>query len=142
MVRINLINPKYLADQHLIAEYLEIIMLISFIKKFQNKKSKIPDEYCLGKGHMLFFKDKILYLKNRHETIKREMQKRGFKTNKTLNINNIKPHLFNNYQANKKDKERIKKRLIQKLKLKPKFYKYYGKKQNIKFLINLIKKEK
>ena len=34
MVRINLINPKSLADQHLIAEYNEILMLLGHIDKF------------------------------------------------------------------------------------------------------------
>ncbi len=62
MVRVNIINPKNLSDQHLIAEYLEIIMLINYIKKHP-KQSKIPKNYLLGKGPMKFFKNKLKYLK-------------------------------------------------------------------------------
>ena len=76
MVRINLVNPKNLSDQHLIAEYNEILMLISYIKRYP-KLEGIPLNYCLGKGHMKFFKNKVEYLKKRHELIKNEMKKRG-----------------------------------------------------------------
>ncbi|MBU3923323.1 MAG: pyrimidine dimer DNA glycosylase/endonuclease V, partial [Nanoarchaeota archaeon] len=62
MVRINLINPSKLTDQHLIAEYNEILMLIGHIKKFPNIYSQ-PKTYTLGKGHINFFKNKIKYLK-------------------------------------------------------------------------------
>ena len=58
MVRINLINPRYLADQHLIAEYDEILMLLGYVKRYP-KIDDIPTNYCLGKGHIRFFKDKI-----------------------------------------------------------------------------------
>jgi deoxyribonuclease (pyrimidine dimer) len=64
MVRINIINPKYLTDQHLIAEYVEILMLLDYAKK--NSPCNIPKKYCLGKGHIKFFSNKVLYLKKRH----------------------------------------------------------------------------
>ena len=74
MVRINLIKPRFLSDQHLIAEYDEILMLIAYIKKYSKTNlDKIPNNYSLGKGHILFFKNKVLYLKNRHEKLKKEM---------------------------------------------------------------------
>ena len=66
IVRINLLNPHYLTDQHLVAEYLEIIMLVDYIKR-NPELSNIPKKYCLGKGHMKFFKAKLVYLKKRHE---------------------------------------------------------------------------
>jgi deoxyribonuclease (pyrimidine dimer) len=140
MVRINLINPRYLTDQHLIAEYLEIIMLISYIKKFQNNKVEIPIEYCLGKGHMLFFKDKVLYLKKRHEQIKEEMSKRGFKTNKKINIKKINKNLLKDYKVKEKDLNIIRKRLIEKINKKPSYYRYYGENRDLKFLMGLTKK--
>lgn len=139
MVRINIINPKYLADQHLVAEYLEIIMLVSHTRKHPNVKNQ-PDSYCLGKGHINFFKNKLLYLKERHELLKKEMKKRGFKTNKTLSLKNIPKNLKNNWKPKPKDKTIIKQRLIQKLKLKPTFYKYYKQKRTKKYLLELIKK--
>ena len=78
MVRVNLISPKLLSDQHLIAEYNEILMLLGYVRKYP-KLVGIPKDYCLGKGHILFFKDKLGYLKERHELLKKEMRIRGFK---------------------------------------------------------------
>ena len=34
MVRVNIINPNKLADQHLIAEYNEILMLLGYVRKY------------------------------------------------------------------------------------------------------------
>ena len=61
MVRINLVHPKKLADQHLIAEYNEILMLIGYVRKYPPLEN-IPDSYKLGKGHVKFFKNKLDYL--------------------------------------------------------------------------------
>ena len=137
MVRINLINPKNLADQHLIAEYNEILMLLGHLDKFPIIKSQ-PKEYCLGKGHINFFKDKIKYLKERHEIIKKEMKKRGFKISKTINIKKYPKKYINNWKPKEKDKEIIKKRLIYKINLKPTYYRYYKIKKNKLFFIKLI----
>jgi deoxyribonuclease (pyrimidine dimer) len=142
MVRINLINPKCLADQHLIAEYDEILMLLGYVKRYPTLNlNKIPKEYHLGKGHIKFFKDKLLYLKRRHELIKKEMQNRGFKTNKTINLQSFKKELKNDWKPNIRDKNIIKKRLIQKLKKKPRYYRYYGKNKPLRFFINIINEE-
>lgn len=141
MVRVNLINPKFLSDQHLIAEYNEILMLVSYIKKHQKIKEQ-PKEYVLGRGHMLFFKNKLLYLKKRHELLKEEMRKRGFKTEKTISLEDFDDNLKKDYKPDKKAISKIKERLIYKLKLKKDFYRYYREKKNQKFFIEMIKKAK
>ncbi|MFA6022559.1 MAG: pyrimidine dimer DNA glycosylase/endonuclease V [Candidatus Pacearchaeota archaeon] len=137
MVRINLINPKKLADQHLIAEYSEILILVANAKKYPN--SKIPKKYCLGIGHICFFKDKIIYLKNRHELLRKEMKKRGFKTNKQVLLKGFNKNQLNNWKPKKEDINIIKKRIIYKISLKPKYYRYYKIKRSQQFLKNLIK---
>ena len=139
MVRVNLINPKNLSDQHLIAEYNEIIMLLGYVKKHP-KLDKIPKQYALGTGHILFFKNKLKYLKKRHEQIKKEMKKRGFKADKTLNISRFSKEMQKDWRPTAKDKVIIKKRLIQRVKLKPDFHKYYRKKRTKKFLVDLVEK--
>ena len=139
MVRINIINPNSLADQHLIAEYNEILMLLGHVDKFPIIKEQ-PEKYCLGKGHITFFKDKIKYLKERHELIKKEMKKRGFKILKIINLNKYTKEYRKNWKPKTKDKEIIKKRLIEKINLKPDYYRYKGEKKNKKFFIDLIKK--
>ena len=139
MVRVNIINPKNLTDQHLIAEYKEIIMLIGYVKKHsETSPDKIPKHYLLGSGHILFFKNKLSYIKNRFNKIKKEMKKRGFKANRNINISRFTEKLKKGWHASEEDKKIIKKRLIQRVKLKPKWYSYYRKKKPLKFYVDLI----
>ena len=74
MTRINIINPLELYDQHLIAEYREILMIASSLKrtlasKSGYKESKVPKRYTLNKGHVYFFYNKGLYLHKRYDSI-------------------------------------------------------------------------
>jgi deoxyribonuclease (pyrimidine dimer) len=142
MVRVNLVNPKCLTDQHLVAEYLEILMLLAYIYKYQrhdvNNLGTIPERFCLGKGHMSFFKNKVLYLKKRHELLKKEMRRRGFVARKTLSLQGIGKKLKNDWSPNPQDLQIIRKRLKQKISLKPEWYRYYRKKRSKKFLLKLI----
>ena len=116
MVRINLIHPRYLTDQHLIAEYNEILMLLGYVKKHSNIEiENLPKEYKLGKGHILFFKNKLKYLKKRFNKIKKELQRRGFKPTKDVNLTYFNKNLRKNWKPRKRDKEKIKKRLKQKI---------------------------
>lgn len=137
MVRINLLNPKQLTDQHLIAEYNEILMLIGHVKKFPRIKS-MPEDYCLGKGHITFFKNKLLYLKKRHEELKKEMRKRGYAANKTIDLYIFHSNLLRDWKPKSCDKQLIRKRIIGKLKKKPKYYTYYGEHKPLRFLIKLL----
>ena len=138
MVRVNLIHPKKLADQHLIAEYNEILMLLGSLRK-QGIKSAIPNNYVLGKGHINFFKNKLLYLQKRHELIKLEMLKRNFETNVTIKLNEFEKELKNDWKATKKDFAIIKNRLIEKINKKPNYYRYYSIKREKSFFLNMLK---
>jgi|SaaInlStandDraft_7_1057024.scaffolds.fasta_scaffold15966_5 deoxyribonuclease (pyrimidine dimer) len=137
MVRINLINPKKLADQHLIAEYNEILMLLGYVRKYPIEKD-IPEEYCLGRGHIKFFKNKLLYLKKRHELLKKEMSKRNFISNKNINLGEFNKKLRNDWKPNNKDFIIIKERIREKICLKPNYYRYYSKKRSKVFFLNLL----
>ena len=143
MVRINLINPKFLTDQHLRAEYNEILMLFGYVRKHPhthfNQLHKIPKSYKLGKGHILFFKDKLKYLEKRFELIKKEMKRRGFSGDKKINLEGIDKSLINDWKPSKKDKDIIKKRVIDKINLKPNYYRYYKEKKPKRVLIGKIK---
>lgn len=123
MVRINIVSPKSLSNQHLIAEYNEILMLFGHVKKHP-KISFMPKRYVLGKGHINFFKNKLLYLKKRHELIKKEMHGRGFKASKTIPLTEYPKRLCNDWSAKKTDFAIIKKRLAQKIAKKPGYYKF------------------
>ncbi|PIZ51623.1 hypothetical protein COY27_02820 [Candidatus Woesearchaeota archaeon CG_4_10_14_0_2_um_filter_33_13] len=138
MVRVNLVNPKKLADQHLIAEYDEILMLVAYIKRYPEVDG-IPEEYCLGEGHMRFFKNKLDYLKKRHELIKKEMKKRNFQVNKTVDLQGFNEKNKGNWIAKKEDLNLIKKRIITKLRLKPTYYRHYGEYKPVTFFIKLLR---
>jgi deoxyribonuclease (pyrimidine dimer) len=128
MVRINLIQPKYLSDQHLLAEHTEILMLCSYIKRYPKIDGSEPINYTLGKGHIKFFKDKILYLRKRFLYIQKEMIERGYivKANFMDFSNNEYDSNCNFYTPTEEAlqiiKERIKERLFKKLN----WYTYYG----------------
>jgi deoxyribonuclease (pyrimidine dimer) len=140
MVRINLINPRFLADQHLIAEYNEILMLFGYVRKYPNTHfNQIPKNYKLGQGHILFFKNKLRYLEKRFDMIKKEMSRRGFYCMKKIDFVGIDKKLIGDWKPVNADKEIIKKRLIEKINLKPNYYRYYGKHKTKRFFVEMIK---
>lgn len=138
MVRINIISPKKLSDQHLIAEYNEILMLLAYVRKYPKMCGDAPKKYCLGTGHIKFFKNKLLYLKKRHDLIKEEMKMRNFTANKTVSIKKFDKKLQKDWVPDKKDFEIIKKRLKWKLEKKPDYYRYCSEKKHKKFFIKMI----
>lgn len=113
-------------------------MLLGHLKKHGVNK-KTPENYKLGAGHINFFKNKLKYLKFRHEKIKNEMRLRGFKTNISINLTEFSKDLHNSWSPSKRDIIIIKSRLIEKINLKPNFYRHYGKKLHYKKLIKKIK---
>jgi len=73
------INPKYLLDQHLIAEYRELPMVVvSLRKNGWYIKGNVPDTFGLGEGHINFFKVRLRYLCRRHDEIVKECFSRNF----------------------------------------------------------------
>lgn len=134
MARINVgIQPKYLSDQHLIAESVEITMIVGSLRKDGWKiKGEVPNEFCLGKGHINFFKPKILYLKGRLEEVNNEMRERGFNPSTQIDLLEIKSdNLKMNWSVKFKDTCLIRQRVIERLKNPLRaggtFHKYYGK---------------
>lgn len=76
MTRINsAINVKNLTDEHLLAEHREIKRLPNVFLKV---KSKIPEHFVLGTGHVLFFTNKNIFTLNRYIEIHQECINRGF----------------------------------------------------------------
>ncbi|MEM3829565.1 MAG: pyrimidine dimer DNA glycosylase/endonuclease V [Conexivisphaerales archaeon] len=125
MTRINTIDVSLLTDQHLRAEYLEYLFALDMLSRSKNTNSS--DNYVLGKGHILFFKDKLLYLKERHELIKEEMRKRGFVARITLSFEKFPQHLFQAYDPDLQAKRVNLERIVQRINLKPDWYRYYRK---------------
>lgn len=78
MTRINVVDTKLLTDQHLMAEYRELPRIFTLVNKGK-AKGDIPPTYRMGKGHVSFFYDKLLYLADRyHYKIVPELRDRGY----------------------------------------------------------------
>lgn len=122
MTRINVVAPKELHTKHLVAEYREITRLPTNLRTALNRKSKvfsvaeIPSEYVLGKGHVKFFFNKMLFLKKRFESLVDEMLQRGYNpTYRDSSIFDADAQYMNDYvpteQAIQINRERINDRL-------------------------------
>jgi len=137
MVRINLIDPKQLSDQHLIAEYREILLLFGTYKNKLNKKMEPSDDNLMNPFR--FFYNKLLYLKRRHTALREEMIVRGFKPTKFVDLNDYPWHRINDFEPEKIHKDRIIKRITQRVNEKPNWYRYYGEYKTPEFFEEMMK---
>lgn len=101
MTRINAnIPPAHLIDQHLFAEYREMVRIPNAVNKSYAKAlaaiSKAPTSYKLGAGHVVFHYNKLKYLHKRFLAIKDELNKRGIANNMTDSMfNGLPSDLYN-----------------------------------------------
>jgi len=130
MTRINLINPSELTDQHLIAEYREITMVPGSLNRTLNskiglKRDKINKNYTLNSGHVYFFYDKGEYLYKRYQNLIQEMKNRGFNPDKNRKFPTkiFKDNdLYNDWMPKLNDLYLIRKRISEKIAMKPNWY--------------------
>ena len=136
MTRINLVPPEELSDQHLVAEYREIFMVGSSLQRslrspnWEKTKKSIPKQFTLNKGHVKFFYDKGKYLSERYDELIKEMKKRQMSPNplRTFKKEQWPDDLFNTWRPNDYDLKVVRTRIEMKIKLKPDWYKWNGKK--------------
>lgn len=95
MTRINVVPVSELTNKHLMAEYHEITRIFRLVREAQNRginkynldqRCPIPMEYTLGKGHVLFFYNKLAYILKRYSELQQELFSRNY------NINPIDPN--------------------------------------------------
>lgn len=135
MTRINIIPPKELSDQHLVAEYREIFMVGPSLQRSlrSNKwnKNRIPKKYTLGKGHVMFFYDKGIYLKERYKELRNEMLLRGMNPNekRIFIIDHFPNEYRNNWVPNSNDFQIIRERIQERISKKPNWYRFSKKQQ-------------
>ena len=122
------IDPKLLADSHLIAEYRELKMPIGSLiyhNDYGKKKLNIPVKFSLKEQHINFFKNKLIYLQRRYKEVVKEMQNRGFKCDIPYpDINVFPKELHNDWIPTLEDSQIIRDRIDYKLRLKPWLYRY------------------
>jgi deoxyribonuclease (pyrimidine dimer) len=81
MTRINVVPVTELHDKHLLAEYRELPRVFNAAKKWLERggdPEDLPTTYRLGKGHVLFFYNKLHFLACRQARIVDECESRGF----------------------------------------------------------------
>ena len=86
MTRINLVNPSILSSQHLMAEYRELPRIFTAIHKDPHGSvtRQKPSTYTLGKGHVIFFYDKVHWLLNRYQALYHELTERSYNLDETM----------------------------------------------------------
>jgi deoxyribonuclease (pyrimidine dimer) len=115
VTRINVsIPPKELSSKHLIAEHRELKRIPNAVKNGRAVIENIPEKFTLGKGHVKFFYDKLLFLEKRYEALYKECIKRGFKVTYFGGAwDGIPSHLMKDYKPTKEDDLIIRKRIKQ-----------------------------
>lgn len=133
-MRSNLIYPWFLTDQHLMAERRELRMIPPLLKKRvdagKHTTLDIPSRFTLGKGHMLFWLDKMLYLSKRFDTLTEEMLRRGFNPDPGLTFDTSYATLsgmMNDWVPQPEDYDIIVARLRERVMVKLGWYRYCGK---------------
>ena len=117
MARVNVgLAPKYISDQHLVAESVEITMITGGLRLHKYKiKGEIPRKFPMGKGHINFFKDKLLYLSKRLEEVNAELRDRGFKPGTHIDLSEFPRELVNDWKPTKEDSEHVRMRVADRI---------------------------
>ena len=147
MTRINSAIPvKCLTDEHLLAEHREIKRLPYCLKKaiISGSINKIPAKFTLGKGHVLFFLDKMSFILKRYNEIMCETRNRGFDVQDySDNWKGIDVKYFNTHNCCLEEKilliDRISDRIMNS---KKKYWHYYGKIISKEDAVGLLKQKK
>lgn len=119
MTRINCGIPvEELHDKHLMAEHREIKRIPNCINKGRYSMKGQPETFTLGTGHVKFFYDKLGYLYKRYIKLYNECVKRGFNvTNYKEAWDGIPDELNNDYQPTDYDRQIIRERIAERLKI-------------------------
>ena len=142
MTRINAsIKPAELCNSMLFAEYREIKRVPNKLKNNKySSKSIAPLQFTLNSGHELFFKDKILYLKNRSDALFKELLKRGYNVEDYSECyRDIPTEFFNDWRETKESRELLKERINLRLSESKQVIRYYDKILSLNEALNLIK---
>ena len=137
MTRINLVRPEDLADQHLFAEWREIKMVVPAAKRSLQTQQvfkiyeKICPHYTLNTGHVMFFYNKLSFLKTRFDLLTAELHQRGFDITpfdfETIDYSFVYQRLGQRvWTPTKRDIQVNIERIALRLNERPDWYRYYG----------------
>lgn len=133
MTRINVIHPTELTDQHLMAEYRELPMVMGSLRRSLVAKNGLPksgDKYTLNAGHVKFFYNKGKFLHKRYLMLIAELGVRGYKLDPNRKADFqvfIDNNLYHDWTPEREAFTINKQRIIERINQKPHWYRYYGK---------------
>lgn len=109
MTRVNTaIHPTELPNKLLLAELREIKRIPNCVTRGRYSLLNQPKQFTLGKGHVKFFYDKLLYLKKRYIGLYEEALNRGLNVQNWISAwDNAPNHLMNDYTPTKTDRNII-----------------------------------
>lgn len=137
MTRVNLVNVTILADQHLMAEWREIKMIPAALRKSIRARGvkgafgMMPVEFCLNRGHISFFYDKMLFLRGRYRQITDELISRGYNLYHTGDYSDFLfdiPLRFRTriWEPSRAEVSVSAERIVERLDMKRHWYRFYG----------------
>jgi deoxyribonuclease (pyrimidine dimer) len=143
MTRINTLRPEYLADQHLLAEYRELPRVFDLALRWMERTDcdveALPGTYRLGKGHVMFFYDKLDWCSARLQAIIEECLRRGFDIQHT-EVPEPRPDLCSGWNPTEVDLSINLSRLCDKQYARPNFYRLRGKPLPRDYYLGLLMK--
>lgn len=138
-MRVNVLHPIYLTDQHLVAEYREVKMGPKALSRSLGSlkgvdKKRISPLYTLNTGHTYFFYDKNAFLERRLGQIVEEMKNRVFQTNHIeliddsydYNMGVWDDEWWNDWQPTEEALAINMERIVYRLSTKEGWYKFWG----------------
>jgi deoxyribonuclease (pyrimidine dimer) len=129
MTRINIGVPTIaLSDEHLLSEYRELPRVIKLAEKSFTSLTRdkfyeaIPQQFCMGTGHVKFFYNKLAFLHNRFAEITSHLvMRRKFALDYNIidsvmfSFTNCPNELYNDYTPTTQDMQLIYNRLKEKV---------------------------
>ena len=130
MTRINTVDVKVLTDQHLMAEYRELPMVLAAARRSRPEKFVPSHEYTLNKGHVKFFYDKRAWLESRYSHLINELRNRGYNINpesRVVEFSNLDKFPQTPWAPNIRDIGTNRARLVERIAAKPRWYRFHKK---------------
>ena len=135
MTRVNLVDPRELADQHLFAEFRELTRIPKSLwlsierHGIEGTLRRVPQTYALGRGHVLFFYDKGLFLTRRFEALRIELRRRAYNFNEAVELDewgvlDLDPRLMQDYTPTPEAIALSRARLAERIAQRPGWYRF------------------